>query len=292
MICGINCLPHLNVTGAGFEYFFHFKTTIMNSNKILTSDLLDILFDQRNKEYGAYALRKFYPGRVKTSLLIMLGMAGIFSAFTLLPAKEKVDDLITYVEGPTLSNIEPVKKVQEPPRQKQTALAVPSQKFISNMKFVDEKDSADKFHDLDNLRIGSVTNIVEGPPSDIDPGPPTAYEPPKPAAPEPVGNAVENNPDVQASYPGGEAALINFLQRNLHAPQELEEGETIQVRIRYLVGFDGNLQGFDVVQDGGTVFNNEVIRVLKKMPKWNPGKKGGRNVLVYYTLPVKFTAAE
>jgi hypothetical protein len=58
------------------------------------------------------------------------------------------------------------------------------------------------------------------------------------------------------------------------------------------VGYDGKLKKFEVQQDGGKVFNEEVIRVLKKMPDWIPGKTKGENVSVYYAIPVKFLATE
>jgi periplasmic protein TonB len=269
----------------------------MNSNSILTSDVLDILFENRNKNYGAYNLRKFYPNRVKTSLFIMLGLAIVFSAFTFLPEKKVDGDYFITEEGPTLGSVEPPKKAEPPKPKTATAFTVPSQKLTSVIKMVNEKDSADIFHDITNLQIGSRTNInIDAPPAEGDGGPLVGSggnaEPAKPAEPEVDNNTVVDHPDVQASFPGGETALINFLQKNLRSPQDLNEGETIQVRVKYVVGFDGNLQGFDVIQDGGSVFNNEVIRVLKKMPKWNPGKKGGRNVPVYYSLPVKFTSAE
>jgi len=62
----------------------------------------------------------------------------------------------------------------------------------------------------------------------------------------------------------------------------------IAVKIKVVVGYDGKLKIFELVQDGGIEFNNEVIRVLKKMPAWLPGKSRGQNVSVYYTIPVKF----
>ena len=55
---------------------------------------------------------------------------------------------------------------------------------------------------------------------------------------------------------------------------------------------DGKLKGFEVIEDGGAVFNKEVIRVLKKMPQWIPGKAEGENVSVYYTIPVKFVSQD
>lgn len=266
----------------------------MNSNSILTSDVLDILFENRNKNYGAYDLRKFYPNRIKTSLLIMLGMATVLSAFTFLPDKKGEATFITTDGDMVLGVLEKTKKVEPPKTTPPPPSAAPSQKLTSVIKMVDDKDSADVLHNITNLQIASVTNIIEAPPGDVDPGPLVGsnIEPAKPAEPEVDNKTVVDRPDVQASFPGGEAALINFLQRNLRSPRDIEEGETIQVKVKYVVGFDGELESFDVVQDGGASFNNEVVRVLKKMPKWNPGKKGGRNVPVYYTLPVKFTSAE
>lgn len=72
----------------------------------------------------------------------------------------------------------------------------------------------------------------------------------------------------------------------------MPEGEMVSVYIKFVVGYDGKLQKFNVVKDGGEVFNNEVIRVLKKMPQWIPGKSKGQNVSVYFTIPVKFVSAD
>jgi periplasmic protein TonB len=87
-------------------------------------------------------------------------------------------------------------------------------------------------------------------------------------------------------------ALRNFLQKNLQNPEDIEEGGMVSVKIKFVVGYDGTLKSFETVEDGGAAFNNEVIRVLKKMKPWNPGKTRGENVSVYYTIPVKFTTSE
>ena len=94
--------------------------------------------------------------------------------------------------------------------------------------------------------------------------------------------------EIMPQYPGGMAALRRFLERNLSNPRELESGELISVKIKFVVGYDGKLKAFDVLQSGGEEFNAEVIKVLKKMPEWIPGKSKGQNVSVYYTIPVKF----
>jgi protein TonB len=82
------------------------------------------------------------------------------------------------------------------------------------------------------------------------------------------------------------------LERNLSNPTEITEGEMIAVHVRFVVGYDGRLQKFIIVKDGGAIFNNEVLRVLKKMPQWIPGKSNGKNVAVYFTIPVKFVPAD
>lgn len=85
----------------------------MNSNVILSSSVLDILFEKRNKKYGAYILRKFYPDRVKTSLLIMLGIVVIFSAFTFLPGRK------IPIESPFDKSVYSMKQVDLPNDQEE-----------------------------------------------------------------------------------------------------------------------------------------------------------------------------
>ena len=77
--------------------------------------------------------------------------------------------------------------------------------------------------------------------------------------------------DVMPQYPGGMKELIKFLKKNLVAPAEIDE-EEIGVKIKFVVNYDGSLVSFNIMQSGGDIFDNEVIRVLKKMPKWIPGK--------------------
>lgn len=100
------------------------------------------------------------------------------------------------------------------------------------------------------------------------------------------------NPDIEPAYPGGLNALRKFLERNLVNPISMEEGEMVAVNVKFVVGYDGKLQQFIVVKDGGEIFNKEVIRVLKKMPQWIPGKSKGQNVAVYFTILIKFIPAD
>ena len=99
-------------------------------------------------------------------------------------------------------------------------------------------------------------------------------------------------PNSAASFPGGQQAWMNFLNKYLRTPDELEAGQKRTVLVRFAVGEDGSITKFEIIQSGGAAFDNEVIRVLKKMPKWKPAVQNGQNVSVMFTQPVTFMAYE
>ena len=269
----------------------------MNSEKILKSDVLDILFEKRNKTYGAYTLRKFYNARLLKSMGIMLLIVTAFSAFTFLP-EVKDEEKMYVIQDPFFGQVPPpVKPPEVKPKIEKPSVVKPvsTAKLLSKILFVNNKDSTDLLVDLKDLSIGSSTKIV------MDGGNPliggagygnNVTLNVKPAEPMVDNITPLENAEIMPSYPGGTAALRKFLERNLGNPRNLESGELISVKIKVVVGYDGKLKNFELVQDGGNEFNNEVIRVLKKMPAWLPGKSKGQNVSVYYTIPVKFVSED
>ena len=100
---------------------------------------------------------------------------------------------------------------------------------------------------------------------------------------------IENIPPpaltTAVEFPGGQKALMNFLNKYLRTPDELEAGQKKTVQVRFSVAEDGSVTQFEVLQSGRIAFDNEVIRVLKKMPKWKPAVQNGRNVPVMFTQP-------
>ena len=166
--------------------------------------------------------------------------------------------------------------------------------YINNLKIVRNTETVDSIRFLDEkMPIGNTnTNSPFALPATVNP-----------VSTEPVAGGVEVKPlrsepvestevEVMPSFPGGTEALLNFLRRHLDNPEPMNSGESVTVKARFVVGYDGKLQGFRIIQDGGDVFNKEVMRVLKKMPDWVPGKAKGENVSVYYTIPVKFTGED
>ena len=267
----------------------------MNVSSILKADLLDIIFENRNKAYGAYPLRKYYPERLYKALGITFIFISILSLYILL-YKPNIVLTIPYVMKDIEPGHLPAKKEIIPPVAQKPPKAIPqkplnSQIFTSIIKIVDStKESTKLAKNLDSVAISNITSEGRGNTKQIIKavvGGETTGTTSEPAKAIDKSKVIVN-PDFPPSFPGGEDALIKFLQKNLHNPEALEEDETVSVKIKFIVGYDGILKGFETVEDGGSAFNKEVIRVLKKMPAWTPGKTAGENVSVYYTIPVKF----
>ncbi len=277
----------------------------MNKETILKSDVLDILFDKRNKAYGAYNLRKFYNNRLIKSLAVMLTGVVVLSAFTFLPKKEK--SILGINEGGIVVHTmklpeEPLKKEKpiELPKNEVNQQPVEQRIFVNNI-LITKAPIVDTINTLTDGIVISTVNVTV--PSTGGPSTPILVVPvgtgdgggvnPKP---QPVVDLsktfTEDEVEVMPSYPGGMDALRKFLERNLENPRDMEEGEVANVKVKFVVEYNGKLQSFVTVQDGGDEFNREVMRVLKKMPKWVPGKAKGQNVSVFYTIPVKFISAD
>ncbi|MEP7237976.1 MAG: hypothetical protein ABI685_08930 [Ferruginibacter sp.] len=273
----------------------------MNRNMIMKTDILDIVFEKRNKNYGAYTLRKFYPNRIKLALGFMFIIAIVFSAFTALPEKDK-----RVIARPYEIPRTELKKVDDKPKEipkkpdapkpvakpELKATPVNQKQYTNHMAIVPDKEKTDSIATLLPTDVIGKTNIVVA-----NPGTPLV-----PAVPEPVVGipavatpAVDRTSpmdidavDVVPAYPGGMDALKEFLERNLRNPYDQENGATVNVRVKFVVGYNGKLQRFETDLDGGEAYNKEVVRVLRKMPDWQPGKAKGENVSVYYVIPVKF----
>jgi TonB family protein len=95
--------------------------------------------------------------------------------------------------------------------------------------------------------------------------------------------------EVMPQFPGGDAALLKYLSANVKVPEGAKQKNIHgTVYVNFVITSKGSIQYPYVVRGLGGGCNEEAIRVIKKMPKWNPGKQNGKNVLVRYNLPIKF----
>lgn len=275
----------------------------MKPEKILESDMIDIVFENRNKDYGAYELRKNYSRRINkaigftASLVVLLALSQSFKV----PVK-KGSVVLEIPEAVKLTQVE-LPKDAEQPKEKEQAKTV-QQKDASTASYIKPEIVKDhlannNMSDVDKIdtsliggaerngkRMGNEVGVSIDPPQEGN-GSSTqpVVEEEAPAGPTVF---AENMPE----FPGGKEALIRFLQKHLQQPNDFEEGEKVTVIASFVVDKDGSITGINITQHGRNDLDNEVVRVIKKMPRWKPGYQNGRSVAVYYKVPVTFVSTE
>ena len=148
--------------------------------------------------------------------------------------------------------------------------------------------------DLDNKAISDVTSGGPAATGDNQAAakPDTTAAVTAPAT-EPAAPAIFENPETMPEFPGGMAALLRFLGKNLQVPEDAPgAGQKVRVPVKFVVNKDGILSGVEFLAQTDNVFRKEILRVMAKMPKWKPGLQHGRTVAVYYTIPVIFDMSE
>lgn len=278
----------------------------MTTNEILSADLIDIVFDKRNKEYGAYVLRKKYSLRLLTALSAGIFLAGLFVLAVLAGTNKKrpAASVLPRNEGIVIRTVELPRmeiKAQEPPVKtekiaaKKKTVPVATIRFTTPPRIKKDKEVSQPMPEqpaLEHAQIGTVT--TEGKPSDgtVE----TAATQSGTAPEEPVMNAPVQ-PEFRSEekaplFPGGPEALKQFMARNLGSPGSLETGEKVLVQVRFVVNKDGGVSGFEIIKSGGAEYDREVVRVCRKMPRWIPASQNGIPVPVNYVLPVTFIGTE
>jgi protein TonB len=270
----------------------------MTSHEILKSSLLDILFENRNKQYGAYALRKFYTNRMGTALAI--SCSSVLLLLFLMPSSSSSSIDLSLPEDKTIivSTVDlPKEEVVPPPVQAQPPAAKPiAQVDYQDFVVVPDNQADPSLPTIDDIRDAAISNTtVDGVPDNNQPvptntnegnGASTAVQNTEPAPP--IFDPIEKQPE----FPGGVEAWRNFLSRYLQAPDELAAGERRTVQVRFMVSASGEVTSFEIVQSAGTSFDREVLRVLKKMPKWTPAIQNGHQIAVSFVQPVTFQGVE
>ncbi len=265
----------------------------------MQASLLDILFDNRNKDYGAYALRKGYNLRLLTALGAGIFVVLVFASIELVKKQDKT------IAGPFVEPGIVIRQYTIPEvriKQPEAAQASTKQKrmektaeasFSSQPKITDNitpKASMTPVENLPDKIPGSENSngLPAGEKTKVTGPATTAASADQPGLPVKGIEPQETGP----LYPGGPDALSEFLRKNLNIPADLEAGEKKMVKIRFKVDVDGTVNSFEIVSSGGSEFDNEVIRVCRKMPRWKPAFQNGVNVPVSYILPVTFIGLE
>lgn len=260
---------------------------------IIKNQWLDIVFEGRNKIYGAYELRK---SNKKTTVRALIIGSVIFS---LLIAAPVIASLLPDSKTEEANKDIKITTVKLPPKKEEVKPNLPPPPppppKVDQVKFVkpvvakaDEvTEEPPKLVELKEKKIGAET--IKGDPDAV-------------LTVEPVGtgtaavveedNQVYNTAgiEVKPEFPGGIEKFYKFVGNNYRTPEE--EGLKGKVYVTFVVEKDGSLTDIKVLRDIGYGTGTEAIRVLKKCPKWNPGEQNGKKVRVLYSLPITIQSAD
>ena len=265
---------------------------------------VEMVFDGKNKSYGAYQLRKGTSGRNIKSLIILViaaALVGGFLAWKVIEQKQ-AEQQAAYMEAMELSKLqkdakknekkEVIKPKIEP--KKEIPVARQTQKFtapiIKKDELVKEENQVKQMDKLDDKvavgaenHDGTKDRNIEAVRNDI------AVNTPPPAPKEEVTIKVFDVVEVMPSFPGGQGALLSYLSTHVKYPVVAQEnGVQGRVTVSFVVERDGSITDVHVVRSVDPSLDREAARVVSSMPNWQPGKQNGSAVRVKFNVPVQF----
>ena len=264
----------------------------------------DLMFENRNKEYGAYVLRRQTTARNIKSIITVLILFALVMVYMV--AKNAYDDYQAKHQAQTqvteLTALQEQKKEAKVERKevvKQEKIEQVVEKVKSSIKFTapvikkdDEVRPEDEMKSQDEIMNSKVAvgfaNVIGNDENGevLKAKEALVTEPVKPKEEE---NKVFDVVEQMPSFPGGMAALMAYLQKSIKDPPVAEENG-IQGRVvcTFVVERDGSVTDVRVAKSVDPSLDKEAVRVVSAMPRWIPGKQNGQSVRVKYTLPVTF----
>lgn len=269
---------------------------MIDTNKVLSSDYLDILFEGRNKQYGSYELRKQYPARMRNALMYGLSIVSIAIIIPIVvnafkPTEEERSVLKKTTEISSTPLIIPDK-----PQALAQLPKIPKQISKPTLKIsipIIEKDKNVKQEDI-MPAIADIKNSVPGIKKENGSSDGTEISLPSPNGSSGTGliesHAHPSTPFIiveQMPVPSGD--INEYLGKNIKYPEVARENNIQgKVLIQFIINEDGTLSDLKIVRNIGGGCDEEALRVVAAMPKWKPGKQNGKNVKVQFTLPIYF----
>jgi periplasmic protein TonB len=254
-------------------------------SSILNSERREIVFENRNRNYGGYVLRKNYSSIIVLSLTItisVIGLAVIVPLMISYLSGDRFKKEIKMTEGVNLEDPPPIDKTSPPPPP-----VIPPPPVVQTIKFTPPKVVKDEEveeppptqEEIKNERVGTETkeglkDVVDLPP-DLGQG----------ADDDQIFTVVEEMP----SFPGGEKELFKYLS-HIRYPAVAREGNVSGwVYLNFIIDKDGKVKDAQVIKGIGSGCDEEALRVVLAMPEWRPGRQNGRNVQVRSNIRVNFS---
>src|SRR5690606_34428531 len=281
---------------------------------IFRNDWLEVVFENRNKSYGAYELRKLRPKATNIGLAVVTAVVAVFSPrqlFDLNPFKgeEAPKEELAFTEEVTLEDLaEKLPEEEEKPVVKEEApkiaesrpaldvVALPEIKPVPKEKAVTEEvatveEATDKKKligpvAMKGMKGGSITTEGKWGTKDVA-GAATGSTKGVEGGTGDT-EAIFVSVEIQPEPPGGMAAFRKWIAENyVYPPAATEAGIKGTVHVTFVVEKDGSLTDIKVVRDLSYGTGQAAVNMLKKAKKWSPGIQNGRPVRVQYSLPIR-----
>lgn len=255
------------------------------SSPFYVDELDEIVFSDRNKEYGAYALRHAYKKFVNRSVIIAIAimlLVVLIPFFIWKQAASANEETTVTTEMMGLANTKKEEAAPPPPPPPEQVMEQKA-RFTAPIVTMDTTEVVEINQDelsqkTVNTTVGTGEEVVveeEGGENIIE----EVIE-------TPIFTVVEEMP----TFPGGDESRVKFLTENIHYPQMAKEsGIQGTVFVTFVIDEKGRVADVKVLRGIGGGCDEEAIRVVKMMPPWNAGKQSGKPVRVQFNMPIKFT---
>lgn len=259
----------------------------MTNQKEYIPPLDEIVFEHRNKTYGAYVMRKLYKKHVTRALFLSIAILIAGMVYPLV-SSYYAQRRAKYIEKTASAEFIDLNKPQEeaappPPPPPPPAALEQKVKFVAPVVTTEEVvEDADVFNqdDLNKTAVNEPVAIVTEEAAPVEVEEVIELEESKP-----ILTFVEEMP----SFVGGKEALDKFLVDNLVYPlQASENGIQGTVYVSFVVNSKGNVTDAKILRGIGSGCDEEALRVVKMMPPWHAGKQNGKQVRVLFNMPIYF----
>lgn len=256
----------------------------MTKEKVIAPPMDEIVFERRNKLYGAYDLRRLYNKHLTRSTLIAIAILIAGVAYPLISsyyaqARAKYIEKTASAEFITMDK--PKEEAPPPPPPPPPAALEQKVRFVAPVVTTEEVEETQDIFNQDDLNQKPIEAV--------------AVEEEVAVVKEEVIEVEEKKPiftivEEMPSFPGGDEPRVKFLRDNIVYPQMAKENN-IQgtVYVSFVVDSKGKVTDVRLLRGIGGGCDEEAIRVVKLMPPWNPGKQNGKSVRVQFNMPIRFT---
>ncbi len=259
----------------------------MKTQKSKVAQMDEIIFENRNKAYGAYILRKMYRRNLSRALFISVAILLAALAYPLVSSYNATNGrkTITVVVDGTIDKLDhpPIEPPELPNPPTSTEAWVKRVIFVAPTIVDGQVEGEIEFPAPDELTNKPINEPLDIQTGGTDKSPTETIEIPDETPPAIF---VQEMPE----FPGGDSERINFLAKNTAFPTMATQSN-IQgtVYVQFVVDTKGNITDVKVLRGIGGGCDEEAIRVIKMMPQWHPGRQNGKPVRVLYNMGITFT---